>query len=106
MFPEQGTRDGGFGRFSLVAVAKLVCMPACRENERERHFFLLRFRRLIFTGCVGEGGNTSVSLSLGRHIWYVCQRVGRGNAWDLFWVSLGVQFSLSGGRGLGYILAI
>ena len=103
--PEQGTGDGGFGKFSLVAAAKLVCMPACRENERARHFFLLRFRRLIFTDCAGEGENASMSLSLRRHIWYETGRERKcvGPFLGLFGRSIFTERGAGVGVYIGYL---
>ena len=51
-----------------MVAAGLVCIPADREIERARRFFLLRFRRSISTDCVRERESVPVSLSLRSHI--------------------------------------
>ena len=59
----RGRRAGG----SQLSVAALfISMAADREGERPEHFFLSRFRRPTFTGCVEGEKVASANLHSNR----------------------------------------
>ena len=71
---EAGGRGWHFGGSSPSATAKLVWVPAVREDERAGHFFIVRCRRIVFTLWVG-GKRAGVFLfSAKTHL--VCMPVG------------------------------
>ena len=59
-------RGRGAGDSQLSVAALFVSMAADREGERPGHFFLSRFRRPIFTGCIGGEKVVSANLHSNR----------------------------------------